>query len=172
MGTDQYGILFIDYRQLPGFDIEQFSLLSARNPELKIAVVSDDNDHKSILQVLNQGVSVFITKNCGLQEITMAYHAMQRGEKFFCNKILNILLQLRTPEQAIKNSVLTERELEVLKLIAIGYSTLEVADQLYLSPHTVSTHRKNIIKKLTIKSPTEFVVHAIDLGLVNFDAKC
>ena len=63
-------------------------------------------------------------------------------------------------------SVLTTRETEILKLIANGKSTQAVADALFLSPHTVQTHRKSIIKKLNIKSPTEFVIYAMDLGLL------
>jgi DNA-binding NarL/FixJ family response regulator len=51
-------------------------------------------------------------------------------------------------------------------LIAHGHSTQVIADALFLSPHTVQTHRKSIIKKLNIKSPTEFVIYAMDLGLL------
>jgi len=63
-------------------------------------------------------------------------------------------------------TTLTTRETEILKLIAHGHSTQAIADTLFLSPHTVQTHRKSIIKKLNIKSPTEFVIYAMDLGLL------
>lgn len=168
--TDRFDRLFIDYHQFPGFQIREFDKLSDTFPGLKIAVISDDRDHHTILEVLKKEILVFLTKSCDEDEIKMAYRAMLRGEKFFCNKILNILLQTKTAAKAgnSNTSSLTDREQEVLRLIALGNSTQTIADQLHLSPHTISTHRKNIIKKLCIKSPTEFVVHAIDLRLVDF----
>jgi DNA-binding NarL/FixJ family response regulator len=63
-------------------------------------------------------------------------------------------------------TVLTTRESEILTLLAGGKSTQQIADALHLSPHTVQTHRKSIIRKLNIKSPTEFVVYAMDFGLI------
>ena len=69
-------------------------------------------------------------------------------------------------ESGSEASVLTARETEILELIARGHSTLAIADRLFLSPHTVQTHRKRIIRKLNIKSPTEFVIYALDFGLL------
>jgi DNA-binding CsgD family transcriptional regulator len=69
-------------------------------------------------------------------------------------------------ESGSEASVLTARETEILELIARGHSTLAIADRLFLSPHTVQTHRKSIIRKLNIKSPTEFVIYALDFGLL------
>ncbi len=69
-------------------------------------------------------------------------------------------------ESGSEASLLTARETEVLELIARGNSTLAIADRLFLSPHTVQTHRKSIIRKLNIKSPTEFVIYALDFGLL------
>ena len=98
----------------------------------------------------------------------MAVYSVARGEKFFCHKILNIIMEKHfSPEPVeVVPGILTIRETEILKYLASGYSTQKVADELYLSPHTVHTHRKSIIKKLNIKSPTQFVVYALDFGLI------
>lgn len=72
---------------------------------------------------------------------------------------------LRVETQPVAE-ILTVRETEILSLIAHGHSTVAIADSLFLSPHTVQTHRKSIIKKLNIKSPTEFVIYALDMGLL------
>jgi DNA-binding CsgD family transcriptional regulator len=69
-------------------------------------------------------------------------------------------------ESGSEASVLTARETEILELIARGHSTVAIADRLFLSPHTVQTHRKRIIRKLNINSPTEFVIYALDFGLL------
>src|SRR5690606_8670381 len=118
-------------------------------------------------QALQLGVKGYVTKECSLEEVGMAVQATARGTKFFCQKILDILREKRLPQEAEPEiSTLTASEREILQMIANGQSTQRIADQLYLSPHTVQTHRKSIIKKRNIKSPTEFVIYAMDLGLL------
>jgi DNA-binding NarL/FixJ family response regulator len=138
------------------------------SPSTNILVVSSDNDKSSILQVLQSGVIGYLTKECSREEILMGVYAVARAEKFFCHKILNIIMEKHlSPEPALPMpGILTARETEILTLLASGYSTQKIADKLYLSPHTVHTHRKSIIKKLNIKSPTEFVIYALDFGLI------
>jgi two-component system invasion response regulator UvrY len=99
----------------------------------------------------------------------MAIQSTAKGEKFFCHKILDIILEkhFAPAPRGLDPTVLTIRETEILKLLAAGYSTQKIADQLHVSPHTIHTHRKSIIRKLNIKSPTEFVIYAMDFGLIN-----
>ena len=167
IGKDKADLLFIDYRFLPGFSEDGFDILMRSFPDLKSIVISSDTEHEAIMKVLDSGVSAFLTKECSEDEIKAAVKAVEKGEKFFCHRIFDIVVKRRSTKQKDTNSsLLSERELEVIKLIALGNSTVEIASTLNLSHHTVSSHRKNIIKKLNIKSPTEFVVHAIDLGLI------
>lgn len=167
IGKDKAALLFIDYRFLPGFNEEGFDKLISSFPDLKSVVISSDTEHETILRVLDSGVSGFLTKECSEDEIKAAVKAVEKGEKFFCHRIFDIVVK-RWPIKwkDTKPPILSDRELEVIKLIALGNSTVEIASALNLSHHTISSHRKNIIKKLNIKSPTEFVVHAIDLGLI------
>lgn len=161
-------LVIVDHN-LPG-RVAQNDLLTLRKdfPDTNVLVVSSDSDKASILRVLQSGVIGYLTKDCSREEILMAVYAVARGEKFFCHKILNIIMEKHfSPEPAeIFPGILTVRETEILKLLASGYSTQKIADELFLSPHTVHTHRKSIIKKLNIKSPTEFVIHALDFGLM------
>jgi len=161
-------LLIVDYN---GNDlVTREDLMDVREnfPETNVLVISSDSDKESILQVLQLGVIGYLTKECSREEILMAVSTVARGEKFFCHKILNIIMEKHfSPEPAeVIPGILTMRETEILKLLASGYSTQKVADELHLSPHTVHTHRKSIIKKLKIKSPTEFVIHAMDFGLM------
>lgn len=131
--------------------------------DVNTLIISSDNNRDTIRQSVNMGVKGYITKECSREEIALAIRSTARGEKFFCHKILDVIL---TPDAAPQPALLTHRELEILGLLAKGYSTQRAADELNLSPHTIHTHRKSIIKKLSIKSPTEFVLHAIDFGLI------
>jgi DNA-binding NarL/FixJ family response regulator len=82
--------------------------------------------------------------------------------------VLDVIMEKTFAPEPIASdpAILTVRETEILGYLANGYSTQNIADELHLSPHTVHTHRKSIIRKLNIKSPTEFVIYAFDLGLV------
>jgi DNA-binding NarL/FixJ family response regulator len=163
----QPALLIVEYNT-PGYvsidDIRNAMLSSAKT---NVLILSSDNNKGTILQALQLGVKGYITKECSLEEVGMAVQSTARGEKFFCHKVLDIIMEKHfsvTPES--EPTVLTTRETEILKLIAHGYSTQTIADTLFLSPHTVQTHRKSIIKKLNVKSPTEFVIYAMDLGLL------
>ena len=155
-------LLIVDYNA-DGY-ITKSDLLTVKefSPDTKVLVISSDNDKASILQVLQSGVIGYLTKDCSREEILMAVSAVAKGEKFFCHKILNIIMEKHFSPESVEvlPGILTVRETEILKLLASGYSTQKVADELFLSPHTVHTHRKSIIKKLNIKSPTEFVIYA------------
>ena len=163
----QPSLLIVDYNS-PGYvaldDIRNAMVSSSKT---NVLILSSDNNKASILEALQLGVKGYITKECSLEEVGMAVQATAKGEKFFCHKVLDIIMEKHfsvAPES--EPTVLTTRETEILKLIAHGHSTQVIADTLFLSPHTVQTHRKSIIKKLNIKSPTEFVIYAMDLGLL------
>ena len=161
-------LLVVDYT-IDGFitmkDLEEVKNFS---PSTEILVLSPALDKNSILRVLQLGVKGYLTKECSKEEIIMAIYAVAKGEKFYCHKILDVIMEKHflPAEENCEPTVLTNRETEVLMLLAKGKNTQQIASDLYLSPHTVHTHRKSIIKKLSIKSPTEFVVRAMDLGLL------
>jgi two-component system, NarL family, invasion response regulator UvrY len=163
----QPSLLIVDYNS-PGYvALDDIRNAMASSSKTNVLILSSDNNKASILEVLQLGVKGYITKECSLEEVGMAVQATAKGEKFFCHKVLDIIMEKHfsvAPET--EPTVLTTRETEILKLIAHGHSTQVIADTLFLSPHTVQTHRKSIIKKLNIKSPTEFVIYAMDLGLL------
>jgi DNA-binding NarL/FixJ family response regulator len=161
-------LLIVDYN-IPGFiSVDDLERLTQHIPGLNVLILSSDNDKSTILKVLQLGVKGYLTKECSKDEVLMAIQAAVKGEKFFCHKILDILMEKHfSPEPKNGDStILTVRETEILTLIAKGRSSQQIADSLHLSPHTVQTHRKSIIRKLNIKSPTEFVIHAMDLGII------
>ena len=163
----QPSLLIVDYNS-PGYvALDDVRNAMASSSKTNVLILSSDNNKASILEALQLGVKGYITKECSLEEVGMAVQATSKGEKFFCHKVLDIIMEKHfnvTPES--EPTVLTTRETEILTLIAHGHSTQVIADTLCLSPHTVQTHRKSIIKKLNIKSPTQFVIYAMDLGLL------
>jgi two-component system, NarL family, invasion response regulator UvrY len=161
-------ILLIDYSIGGETCLDDLAKLSKDFPETSLFLLSSEKDKALILRALQTGASVYVTKDCSEQEIHRAIEASLKGEKFYCQSVLNLIMDKHFVQanEPVESGILTAREKEVLALLAKGKQTQAVAELLYLSPHTVHTHRKSIIKKLNIKSPTEFVVRAMDLGLL------
>jgi len=162
-------LVILDYQNSGHFDVEDIRELKHLSPDTRIMVISSDSNKENIHKVLEYGVLSYLTKECDEDEITNAVLAASKNQKFFCNKILDILLEKHLPkeEENCQPTELTTRELEVVKLIVDGISTPEIADKLNLSPHTVYTHRKNLMKKLKINSTSELVRYAITTGIVD-----
>lgn len=163
-------VVILDYNT-PGF-LENHSLIALEeaNKLAHLLIISSDNKRDQILRVLNFGVKGFLTKECSRDEIIEAIFATAKGESFFCNKVVDLLMEkengTRAPEKICDPTTLSARELEIIKLIAEGNTTKEIAEKLFLSHHTINTHRKKMLKKLDLKTPTELVMYAVNTGIV------
>lgn len=169
LAREQPDILIMDYNYPDAFGLE--SVLHAKRiaPNVKILVISADNDKSSIYKVLENGVQSFLTKGCGEEEIIDAIKATARGEKFFCTKVIDYLLEksfAQEEEASCAPCPLTPREIEIVQLIAKGLIAKEIAGMLNLSTHTVYTHRKNIMKKLNLNTSSQLVLYAVNNGIV------
>ncbi len=161
-------LLITDYHQKGFIEKEDLEKLAEISPNTKVLVISSDSDKTNIHQVLSYGVKGYLTKECSRREILEAIYAIANNEKFFCNKVLDIILEkYTTPEEvSCEPTSLSDREEQVVGLVAQGLSTKSIAERLCLSPHTINTHRKNINKKLGIKSPAELIIFAVNNGLI------
>jgi len=150
-------VVIMDYKQPNYFDISTIEKIKTASPESKILVISGDNEKENIYNVVQNGVSSFLTKSCDEEEIINAIKATAKHEKFFCNKILNFILEksFSKPEDC-SPIPLSPREIEIVRLVVDGKIAKEIASELNLSTHTIYTHRKNIMNKLELKSTSEF----------------
>jgi DNA-binding NarL/FixJ family response regulator len=161
-------VIILDYNQPDQFSLSTVTRVKKWAPSSHILVISSDNDKKNIYQVLEQGVHSFLTKTCGEEEILDAVKATAKGDKFFCTRIIDYLLEksFSKEEESCAPSPLSSREIEILQLIAKGLIAKEIAGLLNLSTHTVYTHRKNIMKKLNLSTSSELVLYAVNNGIV------
>ncbi len=160
-------IVLIDYNTPEGFSFEDVRTIKKLAEKVKIIAISSDTDEQRVLQVLEFGTNGFLTKECDPDEINQAVCAVLKGERFFCNKVLDIILKKKlNPEDNCEPTSLSERENEITALIASGYTNKAIADTLHLSPHTIHTHRKNIMRKLNAKSTSDLVLYAVKVGLI------
>jgi DNA-binding NarL/FixJ family response regulator len=161
--------VIIDHQCPNYFSIQSVFSVRKRFPEQKMLIISGINNNSDVLQVLEQGTQGYLTHECDEGEIKHAIFSIAKGEKFFCNKVLDIILNKHlytADEDNCAPTSLTLRENEITSLIAQGFTNKQIAEQLFLSPHTIHSHRKNIMKKLGIKSTSELTVYAINVGLI------
>jgi DNA-binding NarL/FixJ family response regulator len=154
-------VVIIDYNQPRRFAPQTVRRLKEDFPDTNILVISSDEDKHSVYSILEMGVNSFLTKTCDQSEIIDAIKATAKGDKFYCTRVVNYLLEKSFSKTEPPVSPLSEREIEVVQLIAKGFVAKEIAKLLHLSTHTVYTHRKNIMKKLDLKSSSELVLYAV-----------
>lgn len=128
---------------------------------VNILILSNRQYKNEILQAIEHGIKNYIFKECSTEEIIDAIHATAKGEQFFCEKTMQTLFGHKLPPKKVDGlPLLSHRETEIVHLIAEGLANKDIAEKLYLSIHTIKTHRKNIIKKLgfTFKHASELIL--------------
>ncbi len=162
-------LVILDYYQQDHFSVASIRKLQAISENIKILVISADNNRHRIYNVIEKGVAGFLTKSCLRKEIVDAVSAITMdNQRSFCNKILEFILErsFAKPGDECAPNPLSPREIEIVKLISQGLIAKEIARILNLSTHTVYTHRKNIMKKLNLGSSSELVLYAVNSGIL------
>jgi DNA-binding NarL/FixJ family response regulator len=158
-------LLMIDVSILEPDEMHLLETLQAEHPGMAILVLSNPLN-RITLGILNQmGVRTILFKNAGRKELFEAIHASLEGRKYYSPEIVDMLLDTR--EKYISAHHLTGSEKEIVRLIAEGLTTKEIAKRKSISFHTVMTHRRNIFKKTGIKNVSELMMYAIKNGLID-----
>lgn len=138
-------------------------------PNIKVLVVSMHDDKQIISEILLAEAEGYILKNTGKAELIKAINYLMEGSTHYSKEVLTIMMQQIKKQEQNKQETksLTERELEILKLIVQEYSTAEIAEQLFISPRTVDTHRKHIMQKTQSKTIIGLIKFAFRNGITN-----
>lgn len=161
-------VLVFDYDHADHISFKDLQKIFRVAPETNVLVISAHTDTATVNRIIRQPVKGLLSKECSEAEILDAVRATAAGDKFYCNRILDVVSE-STAEDAGKDcspTVLSKREIEVVEYIAQGLTASQVADKMCLSVHTISTHRKNIFKKLNVNSTTELVRYALKTALI------
>jgi DNA-binding NarL/FixJ family response regulator len=143
--------------------------LGRRRPELRILILSMYDNEQFLFEALKAGASGYVLKSSADDDIVTACRAAMRGEPFLYPSAVNALVRdviSRTGERSEELELLTPRELEVLKLIAEGHSSKEIAALLVLSIKTIESHRAHILGKLGMRDRVDLTRYAIRRGLI------
>lgn len=138
-------------------------------PDVKVLVLSMHDDREIISEILLAEAEGYILKNTGKAELTKAIDYICEGSTHYSREVLQVMMQKVKRQQQTDEETksLTERELEIVRLIVQEYSTAEIADQLFISPRTVDTHRKNIMAKTNSKTIVGLIKFAFRNGIID-----
>jgi len=166
-------VVVVDYSSV-GFDIDIVPKVLNLKKDLRVLAITPDQSAAVLVNALRSGVISYVKKDCDLQEIIDAVRETSKGNKFFCGQILETIQRanidvndLDVDGFSCEPVLLSEREMEIIKYIAEGYTNTQIAEILFLSNHTVNTHRKNIMAKLGVKNTAGIVMYAVKTDLVS-----
>lgn len=152
--------------------IEATKLLKSKMPDVKIIALSMHSDKHFIKGMLEAGATGYLFKNCTHGQLIEAIETIYAGKKYLSDKITEVLIDDYLDKGDATSEVeenLSERELEVLKLIADGKSTREISEQIFVSVKTVGTHKQNILKKLDLTSTADIIKYALKKGIISLE---
>jgi two-component system response regulator NreC len=154
--------------------IEATKILKRKYPATQVLVLTMHENEEYVFQILKAGASGYVLKSAGKDELSAAIRAASKGEKFFSPRISQLMAEgyVRRVDQeaggAQQGDVpLTRREREILALVVRGLTNQQIAEQLYISPRTVDTHRTNIMQKLDIHDVANLVRYAMEHGITS-----
>lgn len=166
-------LVIIDYTST-GFSIDSIANLRSEFPGIGILAITPEQSAMVLVDALRAGVNSYVKKDCSFPEILDAVNSTAKGDRFFCGQILETIQTANLNVEDIEIDafncdpiLISKRECEIITLIAEGMTNAQIAEQLFLSAHTVNTHRKNIMSKLAVKNTAGIVMYAIKTNLTS-----
>jgi DNA-binding NarL/FixJ family response regulator len=156
---------------MPGLNgIEATRQIVKENPECKVIALSMHSNKRFVTGMINAGAFGYMLKDADASELIKAINTVVANKKYVCNKISGVVLNKEVINNTEEEETdLSQREKEILQLIAEGKSSKEIGTILFLSSKTVDTHRKNIMDKLELRTLPELTKYAIRSGLTSLD---
>ena len=167
-------VVLMDITMPDGNGIDAARQVKNGFPGIQVLILTVHDREDYLFQALRAGAAGYILKGADVQDLLSAVRTVQRGEMYLYPSLTKKLLgdflrRAETGEDTASFDKLSEREREVLRLIAQGKTSPEIARLLVLSPHTVQTHRDHIMEKLNLHRKAELIKYAIEKGLIETD---
>lgn len=166
-------VVVIDYTA-KGFSIDVVPQIASTYEGVSMLAITPEQSAQTLVDALRSGITSYVKKDCSLVEIVDAVRETGKGKKFFCGQILETIQEANLNVDDIdfdsfscEPVLLSERESEIIVLIAEGNTNTQIAEKLFISAHTVNTHRKNIMGKLGVKNTAGIVMYAVKMNLIS-----
>lgn len=164
---EQPDIIFMDIKLPDENGVELTAIVKDKYPEVKVIALTMFGEIDYFNKMVDAGADGFLLKGTDVEELEKAIKEVMEGRTYFAKEFLgHLTFNLRNNNKQVPNIILSEREREVLILVCEGYSNNEIAERLFISPHTVDGHRRNLIAKTGVKNAPNLVLFAIKNGLL------
>ncbi|WP_078347408.1 response regulator [Mucilaginibacter pedocola] len=164
LATANPDILLTDVSMPEMSGIEFTRLVRKKYPQIKVIALSMFSESQVVAEMIDAGVSGYILKNTGKQELIEALSKVATGENYFGPDITMQLMKSFKRNQ--EESRLTDREIEIIRMIEQDFGNKKIADMLFISERTVETHRKNILRKTNTQSVVGLLKYAYERKII------
>jgi len=162
------GLLITDIANIDYDGIDDLKNIRQNYPQISVLILTNTISKAEFTGLTKSGIRNIIYKTADKDEIFSAIEATLKGRKFYSDEVLDMALELSENKYIHDDPKhLTPSEIEIVKLIADGLTTKEIAAKRNISYHTVNTHRKNIFRKVEVSNTSELIIHAIKAGWIN-----
>ncbi|MEW5846777.1 MAG: response regulator transcription factor [Bacteroidota bacterium] len=167
-------VLLVDISLPEISGIELAKLITTNHPGIKVIILSMHTEQEYIFNSLRNGAKGYLHKSISREELIEAIEQVYNGSEYFSKEVSSIILksylrQIKNPERVEEydDKKLTPRELEILRMVAQGYSNQLIADKLFISVRTVESHKNHIMQKLELTTTVDLVKYAIKNGIID-----
>ena len=157
------------------YTAEAIKEIRKEDKDVKILVITIHQNENYIRDAFKAGINGYLFKMAEIEEFLEAVHTVSEGKEYYGESVSRTLMKKylstsKSKKESNKKEVfLTDREKEILKLIAEGFTSQEIGEKLFLSHYTIENHRKNMIQKMGLKNTTVLVKYAIENGIISLD---
>lgn len=162
--TNDIDIILLDIALPDANGINLCKEIKKLSSDVSVIMFSNRSERSIVMQCVQNGASGYLLKNTSIDELVTCIKGALSGEIVFCNEIKQIISKPSQSELTVPR--LTKREKQILKLVAQGKTSSMIADELFLSPLTVDTHRKNLLQKFHAKNSTELISLALQQNMI------
>lgn len=167
-------VLLVDISLPEMSGIELAKVVTTKYPGTKVIILSMHTEQEYIFNSLRNGAKGYLHKSISREELVEAIEQVYGGSEYFSKEVSGIILksylrQIKNPERVeeYEDKKLTPREMEILRMVAQGYSNQLIADKLFISVRTVESHKNHIMQKLELTTTVDLVKYAIKNGIID-----
>ncbi len=166
--TNDYDIIILDISMPGGGGLNALKQIKVSKPDTKVLMLSIYDDEQYINRALKAGASGYLTKSVASDELELAIKKILNGEKYLSSEVASKMASyIYTQREKQKHELLSEREYQVFLYIVQGHTTSEIAEELHLSPKTISTYRDRIMDKMEMSRNSELIHYALKNKLID-----
>ncbi len=166
-GSTEWDVLVLDYSMPGGNGLLALKEIKQNFPRRQVLMLSMHPEDTIAISALRAGAAGYMNKECASDELTLAIRKAASGKKYVSPALAEKLaLEIEEGSEGLPHESLSEREYRVMWMIAAGRSITQIADELFLSPNTVSTYRVRILRKLKVLTNADIVRYAVKHGLM------